>query len=326
MRPVGSKRQSLTWRTVTRSTSQSVAIFLIALIVGVASLGLAERFWSQTLSIEGTVNTEELNVEFTDAYTNDDIGGIDPGYDKDVANCEALVDGNGETVSLTITNGYPSYTCQFWVEITNVGLGSLVFTRPEIIAPDELTVTEPDPQSCGILNPSEAEVETFTVHVEQEAEHWANYTFTIQKTFSEPTQATIGFWKSWDSHNTFTQDQIEAWLLTIAASSDWLDATTIEEMQAVFEAAVGKGTTAETRFLAQYLATRLNEQSGLLCSTEFHDVTQHDPDNYLDLANPENASLQEIIANIELKYGTVETKKQFNTLYSVCDALNNLEI
>jgi hypothetical protein len=326
MRRAKSKRPSVTWKAVTRSSSQSVAMFLIALIVGVASLGLADRLWSQTLSVEGTVDTEELSVEFTDAYTNDDIGGIDPDYDKDVADCVALVDDSGDTVSLTITNGYPGYTCQFWIEITNVGLGSLLFTTPEIVAPDVLTVTEPDPQSCGILNPSEAEVETFTVHVEQEADQWASYTFTIRKTFSEPTQATIGFWKSWDSHNTFTQEQIEAWLSTIAASSDWLDASTIEEMEAVFAAAVGKGTTAETRFLAQYLATRLNEQSSLLCSGELHDVTQHDTGNYLDLVDPENASLQEIIEKIELKYGTVVTKQQFNTLYGVCDALNNLEI
>jgi hypothetical protein len=63
---------------------------MVALVVGVASLGLAERLWSQTLSVEGTVDTEDMNVEFTDAYTNDDIGSIDPGYDKDVASCVAL--------------------------------------------------------------------------------------------------------------------------------------------------------------------------------------------------------------------------------------------
>jgi hypothetical protein len=189
-----------------------------------------------------------------------------------------------------------------------------------------LTVTEPDPQSCGILDPSEVEVETFTVHVEQEADQGASYTFTIRKTFSEPTQATIGFWKSWDSHDTFTEGQIVSWLITIAATSDWLNATTIEEMEAVFAAGGGKGSTAESRFLAQYLATRLNDRSSLLCAGELHDVTQHDPDNYLDLADPANASLQEIINAIESKYGIVETKQQFNTLYDICDALNNLDI
>ncbi|NIS82344.1 MAG: hypothetical protein GTO14_19535 [Anaerolineales bacterium] len=326
MRRAEIKRPAVTWKAITRSTSHSVAIALIALVVGVASLGLAERLWSQTLKVEGTVDTEEMNVEFTDAYTNDDSGNIDPGYDKDVASCEAVIGESGDTVSLTITNGYPSYTCQFWVEITNVGAGSLLFTAPEITSPDVLTVIEPDPQSCGILDPSEVEVETFTIHVEQEADQGANYMFTIRKTFSEPTQATIGFWKSWDSHNTFTRGEIEDWLENIALSSEWLDAHTIEDMEDVFAAGGGKSATAEGRFLAQYLATRLNEQSGLLCAGELHNVTKQDPGNYLDLADPENASLQEIIAAIELKFGTVETKEQFNTLYGICDALNNLEI
>jgi hypothetical protein len=326
MRRAESKRPQVTWRAVTRSTSQSVAMFLIALIIGVASLGLADRLWSQTLSIEGTVDTEELNIEFTGAYTNDDIGSTDPGYDKDVANCVALIDESGDTVSLTITNGYPSYTCQFWVEITNVGLGSLLFTTPEIVAPDVLTVTEPDPQSCGVLHSSEIEAETFTVHVEQEANQGANYTFTIRKTFSEPTQATIGFWKSWDSHNTFTQEHIEAWLATIVATSDWLDVTTIDEMQALFAAGEGKGATAEGRFRAHYLAVRLNDRSSLLCSGEVHDVTQHDTDNYLGLADPENATLEEIITAIESKSTLVPTKQEFNTMKDICDALNNLEI
>jgi len=44
---------------------------LIALVM-LASMGIAFAMWSETLRINVTVNTGEVNVEIVDAYTSDE--------------------------------------------------------------------------------------------------------------------------------------------------------------------------------------------------------------------------------------------------------------
>lgn len=311
----------------------------MTLAVLVAGLGLADELWSHTLNVEGAVGTGELDVEFTAAFTNDDgvvddpsldpdddDGGLDPGYSRGVAACHAQVGIERDSVSMTVSNAYPSYTCQFWVTVTNVGLRTLRRTGPEIQAPSVLTVIElGETTSCSNLRAGETEVETFTVHLEQPAQQQAPYTFLIEKTFAEAVQGTPGFWKNWDKHETFTQEQIESWLAEIDSASDWLGPTTVEGMEAVFDATKGKSSSLE-KFLAQYLALRLNSLAGLLCPGETHNVSAFDPDNYLGLADPTKATLSEIIAAVESKFGTGPTDKQFEIMKDVLDALNNLEI
>lgn len=323
------------------SKSQSALLLAsMTLVVLLAGLGLADDLWSHTLKVEGAVGTEELDVEFTAAFTNDDgtlddasldpdddDGGIDPGYTKAVAACHAIVGPEGDTVSVSVVNAYPSYTCQFWVAITNVGARTLRRTGPVIQAPSVLTVTELGPTAaCASLGAGESEIETFSVHLEQPADQQASYTFLIEKTFTEAVQGTPGFWKNWDKHKTFPEAQIDAWLAEIDAASDWLGPTTVEGMEQLFDDAQGKKATAKSKFLSQYLPLRLNALAGLLCPGEAHDVSGHDPDNYLSLADPTNATLAEIIQAIEAKFGTDPTDEQFEIMKDVLDALNNLEI
>ena len=47
--------------------------------------------------------------------------------------------------------------------------------------------------------------------------------------------------------------------------------------------------------------------------------------NYLGLADPSAATLSEIIAAIESKFGTGATKDELEIMKNICDALNNLE-
>src|SRR3972149_6037506 len=47
----------------------------------------------------------------------------------------------------------------------------------------------------------------------------------------EDQDGTIGFWKNWDSHNTYSQGQIEGWLSAIDSSSSWLGPTTVGDME-----------------------------------------------------------------------------------------------
>lgn len=60
------------------------AVVLIALVVA----GLAYAHWSETLYINGSVSTGELDVAIISATCNDE--GIDPGKNKNVVSCAPL--------------------------------------------------------------------------------------------------------------------------------------------------------------------------------------------------------------------------------------------
>lgn len=303
---------------------RAAALCAVALVVALASLGLAHAVWAKTLTIEGTVDIGYTNADFIDASTDDPPGTIDPGYDKDVASCTATVVST-ELIAVVITNAYPSYTCTFTSTIYNNGTLPERREPLEFVVPPVLTVTDLNDLTGVVLDPGQEDVEEFSVHVEQEAEQGAIYYFTIKKPFSLWVTGTPGFWKNWDSHNTFSQSEIEGWLTEIDAASLWHGPTTISGMEGVFAAALGQSATPYTRFLAHYLATRLNERSGILNPGDTHDVTGQDPANYLSLAIPSSATLSEIINAIESKHGTWPTDTEFNTMKIVCDAINNLD-
>ena len=142
-----------------------------------------------------------------------------------------------------------------------------------------------------------------------------------------------GFWKNWDSHNTYTETEIFGFLTAVDANSLWLGGVkSISQMQAVLTPVVltpavltaGEDKTMEAKFLRHYLATKLNVASGRLYPEIFHPFTSYDPDDYLGLGG--QGTLQEIIYCIESKYGTSPTEDQFEIMKNICDALNNLEI
>jgi len=303
---------------------RAVALGTLLLVVALASLGMAHAVWAKTLTIDDAIAMGYTNADFIAASTDDPPGTIDPGYDKDVASCEATVV-NTEQVAVLIANAYPSYTCTFTTTIYNGGTLPERREPLEFVVPPVLTVMDLNDLTGVVLDPGQEDVEEFSVHVNQDAEQGAIYYFTIKKPFSLWVTGTPGFWKNWDSHNTFSQSQIEGWLAEIDALSAWHGPTTVGGMESVFAAALGQSATPQTRFLAHYLATRLNERSGILDPLDTHDLSGKDPTNYLGLANPSSATLTEIINAIESKYDT-PSNTQFNTMKNVCDALNNLDI
>jgi hypothetical protein len=129
---------------------------------------------------------------------------------------------------------------------------------------------------------------------------------------------TIGFWKNWDKHNTYTETDINDWLANINDASDWLVPDI--DMEKILKQA--KGKDAKQKFLGHYLATRLNVESDRLYPGFSHDF--NDPDDYLGLNG--SGTLGEIISAIEKKCGTSPTEKQFELMKDICDGLNNLEI
>jgi hypothetical protein len=97
-------------------------------------------------------------------------------------------------------------------------------------------------------------------------------------------------------------------------------------MVSLFNAGTSQSATPRSRFLAQCLASNLNLRSGRQNPTDPHNVTGVDPGNYLGLANPSASSLAQILARIEMKFGTSPTNAQFLIIKDVCDKLNNAAI
>jgi hypothetical protein len=164
------------------------ALLVIGLVIGLAGLGLNSESWS-----EAHGSSQQLDVRFIRAYTNDDgyvnstsrdpnDNGIDPGYDKMVAECYAIVQSK-TLVTVEIVNGYPSYTCTFWTKIRNTGDRTIRRITQVVTAPPELTVTPLYSHSCVTLKPGQYKYLGYSVHVEQSAAHMAPYQFTVENKF-----------------------------------------------------------------------------------------------------------------------------------------------
>lgn len=145
-------------------------------------------------------------------------------------------------------------------------------------------------------------------------------------------EGTIGFWKNWDSHDTYTQAQINNWLAIINNASGWLISEAgygadTAGLVSLIQSSLGcNGATracAKKKFLAQYLATRLNVESGRKPVTNSYPVSSGQM-AYLGLTNPD--SLSDIIAGIEGKLpdnGTNPTRAQFILMQGLCNTINN---
>jgi len=128
-----------------------LAILLIVLLAGV---GVAYGLWSETLTIDGTVNTGEVNVKFGTITKSEKVQinfapPVDEPKEKaEAANCEYTIKGagtDGETLVITTTGAYPSWHCI--VEFDVVSTGSVpvhVYTPQKISGPTwkDLKITD----------------------------------------------------------------------------------------------------------------------------------------------------------------------------------------
>lgn len=107
-----------------------ISALLIGLVIALGFSGIAYAHWQETLYIDGTVYSGELDWEYWDEYKENNIDptftqddhGIDPDWDKDVASTTGTFsdtdgDGDPDTMTITINNAYPQYHnhISFWV-------------------------------------------------------------------------------------------------------------------------------------------------------------------------------------------------------------------
>jgi len=340
-------------------------IVCLALVVALAATGITYARWSKPFQNKGNVHAGSFQDPFTWVVSNDDAaiddvppyGLIDPGdngldpkgpppavgeecprYDKDVASTTAVLT-DPDNITVILTDAYPCYYPTIFYGLENMESTPGVIqsievdenaATPEVIDDiDELFVTVTGIYEGQVLNPGEEVIGDLEIHVDQSAAQDSIYTIRIKiiiTAWLEDEGGTPGFWKNWNKHQTFTETEIEGWLVTIAAGSQWLGPTTVEGMETLFADGTGKGATAEERFLAHYLATSLNGEAGTLSLGVSHDVSSYDPGDYLGLVDPTSATLPEIIAAIESKYGTSPAKNQFDIMKTICRALNEVQI
>ncbi|GAP09570.1 hypothetical protein BECAL_00714 [Bellilinea caldifistulae] len=157
-----------------------LAILLIVLLAGV---GVAYGLWSETLTIDGIVNTGEVNVGFRNVNVEEGVAvnGIltkpEPKEKADAANCYTEILNKGfdnETLQVTTKGAYPSWHCFVTYEVVSTGNVPVHINKPgykliygpkpawkdlgitecklfkagKTTAEEESTCTETDPTKC----------------------------------------------------------------------------------------------------------------------------------------------------------------------------------
>lgn len=172
-----------------------IGVFVMALVVALSTIGIASALWSKTLTVDGSVATGTVSIEFVnhvDLYENETY--IENGL-KDVAACFGSIGPDyPDRMSVDIVNGYPSFECWAVVHVTNTGNIPVHIYRPDITSaatPSEVTiaaldapVTLPDNTVLPACYLDDAQLHTGDVahctvyfHVEQGALQDHTYTF-----------------------------------------------------------------------------------------------------------------------------------------------------
>jgi hypothetical protein len=160
-------------------------------IIALTTIGYSYACWNGGIQIDCYCN---CNLTFTKVTTTDNE------IEKNIATITATISPDGNTITATITNAYPSYTATITYTIKNTGNNPIQFTT--------LTITNPNPEALQItttnhtetvLSPCQTITGTTTIHTLQEArENW-QYQFQIKigaQCKPKGYPRTVGFWKN----------------------------------------------------------------------------------------------------------------------------------
>jgi len=182
--------------------TRTLMLLVLTLVLALASLGVAYGLWSKVLSVEGTVNTGDLNADWDLTSCGELYGWPGPFHQgeflgKDVGSVDAEIDpADPQILHFTVNNGYPSYVADCEVEYTNTGtiplnvVGTTIIpeagltnctltgTQTKTLTCDQLTVVFAD--GVGLqLDPDDSLASSVRIHVEQAAKERTTYEFDV---------------------------------------------------------------------------------------------------------------------------------------------------
>ena len=165
---------------------KSTIVVALALLL-VAGIGVAYAMWSEVLRVNVYVNTGEVDVKWSDWWTNDteEKTGLD--VTKVYISPEEY-DDEGDIIKLNVTidNAYPCYAVEIHLLVDNIGtipvdLLGYGITGVNTTALDVQLILPEDTQ----IDPGGASEYVLIIHVLQGADENSTYTFDVTLTFAQ---------------------------------------------------------------------------------------------------------------------------------------------
>jgi hypothetical protein len=125
-----------------------LTMLAMLLIVLLAGLGVAYGLWSETLTIDGTVKTGNVDVEFTNVSLEEKVVDYfwdgpfgtekpEPSEKASAANCYYRIDNQGkdnETLVIWTEGAYPSWRCYVHFDVKSTGSVPVHVFEPKLIS------------------------------------------------------------------------------------------------------------------------------------------------------------------------------------------------
>ncbi|MEM3828097.1 MAG: hypothetical protein QXP36_02610 [Conexivisphaerales archaeon] len=159
--------------------SKIASLFAI-LLIALAVFGFSHAWWAETLTIQGSVTTGELDVEFRNVYCTPD-----PYISCTAIPSDTDGDGDYDKIDVTVINGYPSGKCVVAFDIYNSGsipakVKSITIAEPPEVDATLQGITEGDEISVGTSKAC-----TLTLHITENAQETQTYTVSVTIEFKQ---------------------------------------------------------------------------------------------------------------------------------------------
>jgi len=157
-----------------------IASIFAILLIALAVAGFSYAWWTETLTIDGSVSTGKLDVAFENIgiTLSEYMTGAAEGIDTDS-------DGDYDKINVTIGNGYPCGWANVTFNITNTGTIPAKCTNITITAASELTATLNGIAKGDTIAAGDTKSCELTIHVKETADENASYTITVTIDFGQ---------------------------------------------------------------------------------------------------------------------------------------------
>jgi len=129
---------------------KKVAFLCLILVLAMGTMGVGLAHWAGVLNITGTVSTATFGAELSQPDTCTDNEGTAE-KPQDIGQCSCSLSSDNQTITVTITDGYPCYSCNctFDVHCTGTMPIKIKALTPVTVPASWLTVNVGDDPAKG---------------------------------------------------------------------------------------------------------------------------------------------------------------------------------